>query len=60
MRLIIPQFFLASLLSVGQICGSLLTALICDEFGRKAFALSSCLPALIGWICLGKFIKNLL
>ena len=46
-------FFSASILSVGQICGSLLTALISDEFGRKAIATSSCLPALIGWLCIG-------
>ena len=38
---------------MGQICGSLLTALISDEFGRKAIATSSCLPALIGWLCIG-------
>ena len=75
----------AALLSLGQVCGSLVTgytfsealilslltqnmtaenslesfwksitctALICEYIGRKATTLISCLPILIGWICL--------
>jgi MFS family permease len=45
--------FAAALLSLGQICGSLLTALMTGFLGRKATTLLSCLPCLIGWICLG-------
>ena len=37
---------------MGQICGSLITAGISESIGRKATTLLSCLPVLIGWICL--------
>ena len=45
-------FFAAGLLSLGQVCGSLVTALICEYIGRKATTLISCLPIMMGWICL--------
>ena len=37
---------------MGQICGSFITAGISESIGRKATTLLSCLPVLIGWICL--------
>ena len=42
----------AGFLSMGQICGSFITAGLSDSIGRKATTLLSCLPVLIGWICL--------
>ena len=47
-----PSFHPAGFLSMGQICGSFITAGISDSIGRKATTLLSCLPVLIGWICL--------
>ena len=44
--------FSAGLLSLGQIFGSLITALISESLGRKATILVSCLPIMIGWLCL--------
>lgn len=49
----IIHVFSAGLLSIGQIVGSLLTALISDLLGRKATTMGSCLPGLIGWLILG-------
>ena len=50
MSYVMQSFLLVAIMCIGQVVGSLLSALATPYLGRKIVVLASCPPGFMGWI----------